>query len=64
MEWADRVGLGLVFQLLGFGSLNGLGQLGQIKCYFKTILNKRLEIIYSILYARKLLIHLVIENSF
>ena len=34
MEWADLVGLGLVFQLLGFGSLNGLGQLGLIKRFF------------------------------
>ena len=34
MEWVDRVGLGLVFQLLGFGSLNGLGQLGLIKGFF------------------------------
>ena len=31
MKWADRAGLGLVFQLLGFGSLNGLEQLGLIK---------------------------------
>ena len=28
------MGLGLVFQLLWFGSLNGLGQLGLIKGFF------------------------------